>query len=72
MKRSSSGSSVKDIFVAFEKFSVSSSNQASNQIKNDGENLAPFQGQVFSAIHKVGKNHAQIVPSQESNCKKYQ
>ena len=42
------GSSEKDSSVAFEKLSVTSSDQTSSQTKNKSENLPPLQSQVLS------------------------
>ena len=50
------GSSEKDINVAFEKLSITSSDQTSSQTKNNSENTPPLQSQILSAIHKIRKS----------------
>ena len=47
------GSSEKDISVAFEKLSMTSSDQISSQTKSDSENPLPLQSQILSAIQKI-------------------
>ena len=49
-------SSEKDISVAFEKLSITSSDQTSSQTKNNSENPPPLQSQILSAIHKIRKS----------------
>ena len=49
------GKSEKDTSVAFEKLSITSSDQTSSQTKNNSENLPPLQSQILSAIHKIRK-----------------
>ena len=49
------GSSEKDISVAFEKLSITSSDQTSSQTKNNNENPPPLQSQILSAIHTIRK-----------------
>ena len=53
-------SSEKDISVACEKLSITSSDQTSSKIKNNSENPPPLQSQLLSAIQKIrkSKNHA--------------
>ena len=41
----------KDINVAFEKLSITSSNQTSSQIKINSENRPPLQSHMFFVIH---------------------
>ena len=50
------GSSEKDISVAFEKLSITSSDKTSSQTKNNSENAPPLQSQMLSAIHKIRKS----------------
>ena len=54
--------SEKDISVAFEKLSITSSNQTSSQTKYNSENPPPLQSQILSAIHKIrkSKNRADV------------
>ena len=56
------GSSEKDISVAFEKLSMTSSDQISSQTKSDNENPLPLQSQILSAIQKIrkSKNRADV------------
>ena len=56
------GSSEKDISVAFEKLSMTSSDQISSQTKSDSENPLPLQSQILSAIQKIrkSKNRADV------------
>ena len=56
------GSSEKDISVAFEKLSITSSDQTSSQTKNDSKYLLPVQSQTLSAIQKIrnSKNRADV------------
>ena len=56
------GSSEKDISAAFEKLSITSSDQTSSQIKNNSENAPPLQSQILSTIHKIrkSKNRADV------------
>ena len=56
------GISEKDITVAFEKLSITSSDQTSSQTKNNSENAPPLQSQILSAIHKIrkSKNRADV------------
>ena len=50
------GSSEKGISVAFEKLSITSSDQTSSQTKSNNENPPPLQSQRLSAIHKIRKS----------------
>ena len=63
------GSSDKDISVAFEKLSITSSDQTSSQTKNKGENPPPLQSQILSAIHKIrkSKNRADVIAITKKN-----
>ena len=56
------GSSEKDISVAFEKLSITSSDQTSSQTKNDSEYPPLAQSQILSEIQKIrkSKNHADV------------
>ena len=56
------GNNEKDISVAFEKLSITSSDQTSSQTKNNSENAPPLQSQILSAIHKIrkSKNRADV------------
>ena len=56
------GSSEKDIRVAFEKLSITSSDQTSSQTKHNSENPPPLQSQILSAMHKIrnSKNRADV------------
>ena len=56
------GSNEKDISVAFERLSISSSDQISSQTKNDSEYPPPVQSQILSAIQKIrkSKNRAHV------------
>ena len=56
------GSSEKDISVAFEKLSITSSDQTSSQTKNDSEYPPPVQSQILSEIQNIWKseNHADV------------
>ena len=49
-------SSEKDISVAFEKLSITSSDQTASQTKSNSENPPPLQSQILSSIHKIRKN----------------
>ena len=55
-------SSEKDISVAFEKLSMTSSDQISSQTKNNSENPPPLQSHILSVIHKIrkSKNRADV------------
>ena len=55
------GSSEKDS-VAFEKLSITWSDQRSSQTKNDSEYAPLAQSQILSAIQKIrkSKNHADV------------
>ena len=55
------GSSEKDISVAFEKLSNTSSDQTSSQTKNDSKNPTPLQSQILSAIEKIRKSKSHDV-----------
>ena len=55
------GSSEKDISVAFEKLSNTSSRQTSSQTKNDSKNPPPLQSQILSAIQKIRKSKSHDV-----------
>ena len=46
----------KDINVAFEKLSITSSNQTSSQIKINSEDLPPLQSHMLFVIHKIRKS----------------
>ena len=50
------GSSEKDINVAFEKLSITSSDQTSSQTKINSGNPPPLQSQILSAINKMRKS----------------
>ena len=56
------GNSEKDISVAFEKLSITSSDQTSSQTKNDSEYPPPVQSQILSEIQNIWKsgNHADV------------
>ena len=56
------GSSEKDISVAFEKLSIISSDQTSNQTKNISGNPPPLESQILSALQKIrkSKNRADV------------
>ena len=56
------GSNEKEISVAFEKLSITSSDQTSSQTKNDSKYLLPVQSQTLSAIQKIrnSKNRADV------------
>ena len=56
------GSSEKDISVAFEKLSITSSDQTPSQTKKDSEYPPPVQSQILSAIQKIrkSKNRADV------------
>ena len=58
----SEGNSEKDISVAFEKLSITSSDQTSSQTKNDSEYPPPVQSQILSEIQNIWKseNHADV------------
>ena len=55
-------SSENNISVTFEKLSITSSDQTSNQTKYNGENPPPLHSQILSAIHKIrkSKNRADV------------
>ena len=55
-------SSENNISVTFEKLSITSSDQTSNQTKYNSENPPPLQSQILSAIHKIrkSKNRADV------------
>ena len=63
------GSNEKDISVAFEKLSITSSDQTSSQTKNNSENAPLLQSQILSAIHKIrkSKNRADVKSNYEKN-----
>ena len=50
------GSSEKDISVAFEKLSITSSDQTSSQTKINSGNPPPLKSQILSAISKMRKS----------------
>ena len=56
------GNSEKDITVAFEKLSITSSDQTLRQTKSNIENPPALQSQILSAINKIrkSKNRADI------------
>ena len=49
-------SSEKDISVACEKLSITSSDQTSSKTKNNSENPPPLQSQLLPAIQKIRKS----------------
>ena len=49
------GSNEKDIRVAFEKLSITSSYQMSIQTTNNSDNAPPLQSQILFAIYKIRK-----------------
>ena len=50
------GSNEKKISVAFEKLSITSSDQTLSQTKNNSEYSPPVQSQILSAIQKIRKS----------------
>ena len=52
----------KDISVAFEKLSITSSGETSIQTKNDNEYLPPVSSQILFATQKIrkSKDHADV------------
>ena len=62
LKRKYDGNSEKDITVAFEKLSITSSDQTLSQTKSNIENPPALQSQILSAINKIrkSKNRADI------------
>ena len=50
------GISEKSISVAFEKLSITSSDQIASQTKSNSKNPPPLQSQILSSIHKIRKN----------------
>ena len=50
------GSNEKEISVAFEKLSITSSDQTSGQTKNDSEYSSHLQIQILSVIRKIRKS----------------
>ena len=55
-------SNEKNTSIAFEKLSITSSDQTSSQTKNDSKYLLPVQSQTLSAIQKIrnSKNRADV------------
>ena len=55
-------SNEKNTSIAFEKLSITSSDQTSSQTKNDSEYPPLAQSQILSAIQKIrkSKNHADV------------
>ena len=62
------GNSEKDISVAFEALSITSSDQRSSQTKNNCENPPPLQSQILSAIHKIRKSKNRDDVKGTQNC----
>ena len=64
------GNNEKDMSVAFEKLSITSSDQTSSQTKNNSENAPPLQSQILSAIHKIRKSKNRADVKAKKNRKK--